>query len=203
MMTNRQDGIVGGVVVIVTAGTATAVAVAHSNELGPILAFIGVILVALLTAYFTQRRQADQLSAERERLATQLGHERAEADLADLRVVLEDSLAAVDLARQGLLDAWLSGSGADGSLLANVNIQVGRLHVRLGKDDPIVKAFQTMGDVLFAIHRQPPPSPMPTTAAALIKSVPELTVWGRAYAEYIQLAESRVGSRTRADSAAG
>jgi hypothetical protein len=119
---DRGDATVGGAVIVIgglAVGTATQV---HSSLVGPILTFVGVILVALLTAWFTKQRQRADLAAERERqekaleaenarhrqtisadfgrLDKQLAHDRRLADLADLRGVLDEAAIALDRAAQ-------------------------------------------------------------------------------------------------------
>jgi hypothetical protein len=125
-MIRREEEAFGGAVIVITAGTAGAAAVSHPSNLAPILALIGVILVALLTAYFTRRRQTDQLKAERdrhdatlaaenkrhdatlaaenERLERQLDHERQLQDLAELRSVIDEALQNAELAKNAFLD---------------------------------------------------------------------------------------------------
>lgn len=81
-------------VVLVAGGT---IAVARgSDSIGPILTFVGAILVALITAYTTNRRQQTQLKAEERRQATQLAHDRRMRDLEHLRVVLSEAAVAYD-----------------------------------------------------------------------------------------------------------
>lgn len=69
---------------------------------GPILAFVGVLLVAFLTAYFARRRLDKQLraeaerhdanlAAERERLTRQLRHDRHLDHIDAMRKVLIDA----------------------------------------------------------------------------------------------------------------
>jgi len=91
----------------------------RTNQTGPIIAGVVAILVALLTWYATDKRQAkalaaerqrhqetlagererhrESLRAERERLDARLDHERQVVDLADLRAAVEESLGASDL----------------------------------------------------------------------------------------------------------
>jgi hypothetical protein len=57
----------GAGVAVVAAGTATTAAVSGKASLSAILTFVGVILVALMTAYFTKRRQDESLAAARDR----------------------------------------------------------------------------------------------------------------------------------------
>jgi hypothetical protein len=123
----HPDAAVAGGTVVVTAGTAAAAALAGKSTVGPILAFVGVILVALLTAYFTKRRQADQLNAEQHRLETtlaaeerrqaatlgaeetrlqrQLDHDRQLHDLAELRTIIDEALDRMEVSRLKFLDA--------------------------------------------------------------------------------------------------
>ena len=79
-MIDRGDATVGGAVIVIgglAVGTATQV---HSSLVGPILTFVGVILVALLTAWFTKQRQRADLAAERERQEKALEAENARTD---------------------------------------------------------------------------------------------------------------------------
>lgn len=85
-----------------------AVLYANSTDhTGPILAFVGAILVALLTAYTADRRQRAALDAEDERqrtalnaeaqrLRARLDHERSMEDVRDLRRVVTDVLNDFD-----------------------------------------------------------------------------------------------------------
>lgn len=96
----------GGAVVLIGGGAVGAVAVSGSSQTGPILAFVGVILVALLTAYFANRRQADQLNAEAERQRRQLAHDRQLHDLSELRGVLDEALERAETASHAWLDLY-------------------------------------------------------------------------------------------------
>lgn len=87
-------------------GAGAIIGAANTNETDPILAFVGAILVVLVTAWTTDRRQARTLEDGRLRLEARLRHERQQADLSDLRSVLEDGLAAAARARQAALDVW-------------------------------------------------------------------------------------------------
>ena len=94
-------------------GAVTVVGATKTNYTAPILAFAGVLLVALMTAFTATRareaeserqrqrldvdseRQRDALAAERERLRLQLAHERGMADLEHLRALLDDAAVAL------------------------------------------------------------------------------------------------------------
>lgn len=72
----------GAATVVIVAGGAVAAA-SQSGNVGPYLTFAGAILVALITAWTTNRRQRKQLEAEDRRLGTQLadGRERLRQEL--------------------------------------------------------------------------------------------------------------------------
>jgi membrane protein implicated in regulation of membrane protease activity len=76
---NREDAIVGGATVVV--GGAAVAAATSTDQTGPILAFAGALIVSLIAAYTTDRRQRAQHR-----------HDRGQADLADLRATLEQAL---------------------------------------------------------------------------------------------------------------
>jgi hypothetical protein len=196
-MVNREDAAVGGGTVVI--GAAAVAVAASTTETGPILAFVAALMVALITAYTTNRRQQRSLDEERDRLATQLRHERHLADLADLRAVLEESLAAANRARQAVLEGWWDSAKkeAGGRAVGELEAQLDRLHVRLGKEEAIVKAYTTMGNVTHALNRLPPPPQQPTRDEVL--SMPEILTWGQAYHHYVDLAQARVGSQDKAE----
>src|SRR4051794_9340282 len=73
-----------------------------SDKTAPILAFAGAIIVALLTAYTTNRRQERALAAEHDRLQLQLRHDRTIADVVELRTVVDSALDAARNARVSL-----------------------------------------------------------------------------------------------------
>ena len=190
----RRDQIL---LVLVTAGVAAgAVAWADSTkETGPILAFIGVIMVAAITAWMTDRRQHRQLQDERERLKARLEHERSQADLADLRMVLADALPASNAARQAAINAYIRPELRDAAnpSMQEMEMSLDRMRIRLGKEDPIVRAFEGMGNAAHALLRTTAPDPV--QASAQLLSLPQITQWGKAYHEYVELAQQRVGSR--------
>jgi hypothetical protein len=83
---------VGGSTVVLAA--AVIVGANQTGNTGPILAFSGAVLVALVTWYAADRRQRAALREERNRLTDQHDHERRLADRADLRVALAAVLEA-------------------------------------------------------------------------------------------------------------
>jgi hypothetical protein len=105
---------VAGCVAIIAAGT--TVGATKSSPTGPILAVVGALLVALITAYTAYRRQradlaaqreriGEQLAAEHDRLTAQLGHERALTDLAQLRSLIDEGATLLDEMRLRLEQA--------------------------------------------------------------------------------------------------
>ncbi len=124
----------GGVIAVAASAVAgaTYLGLNAKANVAAILAFTAAIFVALLSAYWTQRRlnqelaaadqqqarqlaaetarqaqqldaetqrQAQQLEAEADRLRLQLAHDRQLHDLSELRSVLDDAVAAVEVAR--------------------------------------------------------------------------------------------------------
>ena len=132
---SRDDVAIAGATVVV-GGAAIAGATATS-ETGPILAFVGVLMVALITVYAANRRQQQELVAERERLDARLHHEREQADLADLRAVLGESLAAANRARQATIDALSDRTKYEDArrALTEMETSLDRVHVRLGEQE--------------------------------------------------------------------
>jgi hypothetical protein len=143
------------------------------------------------------RRLDTQLQHDRERLATQLRHERRQADIADLRRVLEQSLNAAARARQATMEGWWDSAKKEDATrtLITMETQLDRLRARLGKEEPIVKAYETMSNVAHALSRLP--SPALRLSRDQILSMPEVLQWGQAYHEYAKLAQGRVGSRDK------
>jgi hypothetical protein len=113
---------------------------------------LAAFAVAGITAKTTNARQKKQLDAEAARQAGELEHDRELADLADLRNLLDQAAATLDLARDALdaLTVRLMEWGASlpdepkdkvekqGRALDALNA---RLSVRLGADDPITSHF--------------------------------------------------------------
>ena len=87
-------------------GGAAVYGATRTDDTGPILAFAAAVLVALITAFTTNRRQQHALEAESERqrraldaeserLRLQLAHDREMADLGDTRELLDDAAVAL------------------------------------------------------------------------------------------------------------
>jgi uncharacterized protein with PIN domain len=211
--------IVGMVALAAVAGATVLTLLRHAG-LGPLLAFTAAIFVALLTAYWTQRRLTQELTAANSRLAAQLdaeterqaqqlqheadrqvqqhNHERQRAEIDDLRAVLGDALVAAYRAREAILehpDRFYDVDQRDRSAEAirETEAQLAKLQVRLGKDHPISSSFATMADCAISLHR------LRTEGAATtipnFTNDPTVTMWGMAYTECVRLAQLRVGSR--------
>ena len=69
---------------------------AHSGETGPILAFVGALLVAVITAREARGRQAKQLSHDRELRALEMDHERHLRDAEHIRAFLDEAAEAFE-----------------------------------------------------------------------------------------------------------
>jgi hypothetical protein len=153
--------VAGGVLVVAVAAITVAPKTDHTSS---ILAFVGVLLVALITAYTASRRQrtglaaeaerhAATLNAEEKRLEAQLGHERRMSDIADLRLTLEDALAASDAI--GDIAYQINDGSFEDDAHAAFEQQmrafaktIDRLQIRLPDDDPILRAHRDLHDSL-------------------------------------------------------
>jgi hypothetical protein len=152
-MTHRtSEDLAVGVSACVLGGA--AIAVAPTNDTGPILAFVAAVLVTVLTARMAAQRQRAALDAEAERQLAQLRHDRKMQDVADLRRVLENAFAAAEtlweLARL-VFEADQAGEHLDvavGQRIDDANPAMARaidaLQIRLGDNDPILLAFQEL-----------------------------------------------------------
>lgn len=164
---------VGAVVLI---GGVSVAGATQSSETGPILAFAGAVLVALIAAFAAQRRlrqqltaeharHAAQLEAERQRQAAQLAHDRELADLADLRALLDEAAVALDRANYARADLG-SAYRSHGKTIREKAPEIvqainqcgqtldaiaARLGVRLGADDPVTAAFDKANTALLTM----------------------------------------------------
>lgn len=218
---SARDVIVGVVVLAAVAGATVLTLIRHA-DLAPLFAFTGAILVALLTAYWTQRRltqdltaadgrlvkqlqaeterQAQQLQHEVDRQARQHNHDRQRAEIDDLRAALGDALVAAYRAREAILDhpdRYYDTDQRDRSAEAirETEAQLAKLQVRLGKDHPISISFATMANCAISLHRLR--SEGAATTIPNFTNDPTVMMWGNAYTECVRLAQLRVGSRGR------
>ena len=134
-----RDSVAESVVVVagtVAVGGAAAYGAAQTDHTAPILTFVGAILVALITAFTTNRRQQHQLEAEsdrqrrgldaesarqqhaheaeRVRLELQLSHDRDMSDLGHVRALLDDAAMALHRASYARDDVMRVGPAAAG-----------------------------------------------------------------------------------------
>jgi hypothetical protein len=171
-----DDAAVVGVAGLATAGG--IVVGTQSSQTGPIIAGVVAVVVALITWYATDKRQAKAIAAqeeqhgsdlraesarhdatlraERERLDARLAHERELADVADLRLVLGAALDAADLVRSGLIDL-VHGNGeeeAERQLvsqgLGGVRKSLNAMGLRLPDGHPVLEAH---GDLLAVLRK--------------------------------------------------
>jgi hypothetical protein len=172
---------------VAVTGGAGAVAASAADHTAPILAFVGALIVAVITAVTTNRRQAVQLAAEQSLLDLRLSHERALADLADLRGVLESALAAAERATSQLERV----SGAPNSDqraeleagLIKVSNAANRLRLRLESGDPILVAYLTLVGRVRSMME-----------VCLSGRSPDTDAYLSAYHEFAAAAVSRTGS---------
>jgi hypothetical protein len=141
---------------------ASAQAVAGITAGGTILA---AVVIAVIAAWTAGTRQKRQLNAQGERQGEQLAHARELADLDDLRRVLDDAALALDRAAQThrpvgalvLTDPIHREDLAESLEEIRVARQtcdalLARLRVRLGRDDPVTKAFAQPAQALHKIE---------------------------------------------------
>jgi hypothetical protein len=114
--------------------------------------------------YTAAERQSDELRAERERLDATLAHERELADLADLRKLLDESVVALNDARDARDQLEIS-FGEHGLHVPpeplyklrdcgnTIDRLLVRIHIRLGAEDEITDSFQGAAEALLATWR--------------------------------------------------
>jgi hypothetical protein len=163
--TGESVAVAGGTVVIVTVAVLGASA---TDDTGPILAFVGAVLVALIAAFTAGRRQKRALEAEAGRLAQQLDHDRELADLADSRAVMDSAAIALHHAsyaaakvRQDFMThgAWIAERASEtvsaiherGEALDQLRQ---RIAVRFGTDHALVQHFDAANGALLEVARQ-------------------------------------------------
>jgi exonuclease VII large subunit len=214
---DKGDTVVG-TTAVVTVGGATALTVVRHDDVAPLLAFTAAIFVALLTAYWTQRRLTQELAAANSRLATQLDaetkrqaqqlaheierqlnqhrHEQRRAEIDDLRSVLGDALVAAYRARETIIDNPDTRYDDDQqrravSAVRETETQLTKLQIRLGKKHAITSSFATMANAALALHRH---RVRESVMVAREMNDPIILAWGSAYADCVRLAQERVGS---------
>jgi hypothetical protein len=144
--TGESVAVAGGTILV---GAVTVVGASATDKTAPILAFVGAIVVALITAYKANRRQVLALNAESTRLTEQLRHERELADLASARTVLDDAALALHRVQGHVAHAAGSSGDVSRAQVTRVDEAVEsqlkpalfRLIVRFGDAHPVVEAF--------------------------------------------------------------
>lgn len=180
-------------------GTVAVLGTSGSSNAAPTLAFVGALLVALLTAYTAQRRQRTQLDAEANRLAQQLDHERQLQDLSDLREIMEDALDMADSARLAIAYARIATAAGDADeaeeQLAALRKEMRRmlnitnqLQIRLADRDPLLVAYRAMTEAIRDRHAAAAADD--ETAGARADAIYNL-----AYRTFVLAAKRRTGSR--------
>jgi predicted DNA-binding protein len=146
---------------------ASAAAVAAITAGATLLAALGAVFVTIHTTKERLRaereRQLRDLAAESQRQAAALAHDRALADLDDLRRLLDDATLGLERARrlrEMLENSWQpSGRTVPEEIAVTIDEQVdalfalnARLMVRLGTEDPIAIEFEEASDSFFLIR---------------------------------------------------
>jgi LPXTG-motif cell wall-anchored protein len=145
-----QEAVAGGALIIIAGGTVAAAT--GTDQTGPILAFVGALLVAVIAALTAGRRQRRALDAESARLAQQLKHDRELSDVAHLRELLDNAAYAYESAFRALRDLGLAVdrkefgevkatyASAD-TALEEFRATTSRLRLRFVLDHPIVTGY--------------------------------------------------------------
>ncbi|MFI5008994.1 MAG: hypothetical protein ACHQDY_01830 [Solirubrobacterales bacterium] len=110
------------------------------------------VILACITAWTTNERQKRDLMAEAERQSEALSHQREIHDIGDLRMLLDQAALALNDAGDAI-EMMLEANAEHGAVGQDVRDRVAkceqmlvaplmRLHVRLGRYDPIVVHFR-------------------------------------------------------------
>ena len=146
-----------GALIVVVIGGGSVLGAAQTSNTGPILAFIGALLVALITWFAADRRQRYSLAAEKARLDLQLSHERRLNDVEHLRDLLDEAIAAyeavLDKTTELLVrsqredvdaDTWWRLFNAVGDAQYAVVLMNRRLLLRFPPGASLVQSFDTI-----------------------------------------------------------
>jgi hypothetical protein len=176
--TNGSGGTGGDIGVAATAcaaGGAGIYGAAQTSQTGPIIAGVVAIIVALVTWYATDRRQAKaitaqseqqarELEAEQERLVLQLSHERDLKQLDHLReffdeaaAVFENALATARRYAKSVRDDTemtepiiVETGNAALDAAREMNVLQRRMGLRLPTDHPVYRAYDAASDAFIA-----------------------------------------------------
>jgi hypothetical protein len=126
---------VSGVVVV---STVTVAAATQTSSTGPVLAFAGAVLVAVIAAVTAGRRQRSdltaagarhtaELAADAAKLRSQLAHDRQLKDLDDLRAFFDEGATAFEEATDRLRDMAVALRRSDPKVRQDRAVTCGRL----------------------------------------------------------------------------
>jgi hypothetical protein len=147
----ENRGLVAAFVVLVAAGALAAVLV--GAQTGPILAFTGVLVIAVAAQY----RQNVSLKAERERLDARLDHERQLQDVEHLRQFVDEAAGAFEAAHEALvgLSAELAEVGRRletyrqaVDTAVGVNVMLRRMAVRFPREHSVYVGYLSVRDAI-------------------------------------------------------
>lgn len=147
----ENRGLVAALVTVVAGGALAAVLV--GDQTGPILAFTGVLVIAVAAQY----RQNVSLKAERERLDARLDHERQLQDVEHLRQFLDEAAAAFEAAHDTLVELSAElvevGRRLDTFRQAvdtavGVNVMLRRMAVRFPREHPAYVGYEKVRDAI-------------------------------------------------------
>ena len=186
-------------VVVVVVGGGTVAAAAGTSTAGPVLAFVGAILVALITWYATDRRQrrliaADErrhraeLEAQERRHAAQLAHDRSLRDLDELRRFLDDAAEAFEAVVRRVSELFrlklVTDEHPDGDLgirifdlekndgdeFFHLLAVTRRMYLRFPPGHPISAAYEDAAHGLIDEHKALAETPYPITRDSRLKA---------------------------------
>lgn len=157
-----HSGTSGIVALIVVAGGGAAAATA-TDHTSAILAFIGALLVALIAAATAGRRQMRELDGADRRLREQLAHDRAVAELAHLRDLLDEAAALYEASLEPIFSLGFHAEAFDpedkehfaDALETAVRAQVKvsgmlrRLQLRFDGEHDVVRSYDTIREALY------------------------------------------------------
>src|SRR5262249_42515809 len=136
----------GGVIVVVLATSGAAAAGNGKDWIAPIVALVGAVFVAVLTAITTNRRQAAQLAAEDRRPRRELNHAPDLGELAHLRQFFDALAAAFEeqltVADEFALFALTTKRHSNAPPETIPELEA--LAIRLATDHAVTRAFATV-----------------------------------------------------------
>lgn len=162
----------GGTLIIAAATVAVATQTSHT---GPILAFVGALLVAFITAREARKRQRRQLDHDREMRALELSQSRQVRDTEHLRGFLDEAIAAFEVFIDAVLRMVAHGNnhGRDETFMdlqdealshgQGARIMGRRMDIRFDPNHPVRAAYtsavQLVHEAKDAVSGGPPWTP--------------------------------------------